>query len=110
MIPKDMKDRIKTKSRQLGFTLAGVTSCEPPPHYNVFENWLNAGGHGKMDYLADEKSRLRRADPKLILPECESILVLGIPYAPPSPREALPKGAGRGVRGNGTSRRVCMGR
>jgi epoxyqueuosine reductase len=36
-----------------------------------------------MDYLADEKSRLRRADPKLILPECESILVLGIPYHPP---------------------------
>ncbi|MCJ7434437.1 MAG: tRNA epoxyqueuosine(34) reductase QueG [Anaerolineales bacterium] len=78
-----LKQAIKNKSRQLGFILAGVTSCEPPLHYDVFENWLNAGQNGTMDYLADEKSRIRRAHPKLILPECESILVLGISYHPP---------------------------
>jgi len=82
--PKDLKERIKVKSRQLGFILAGVTSCEPPLHYDVFENWLNAGLYGTMNYLADEKSRIRRAHPKLILPECESILALGIPYQPPT--------------------------
>jgi len=38
--------------------------------------------HGTMNYLAEVKSRARRADPKQILPECKSILVLGIPYAP----------------------------
>ena len=38
--------------------------------------------HGEMKYLADEKSRSRRADPKLILNECQSILALGIPYIP----------------------------
>lgn len=37
-----------------------------------------------MRYLADETSRARRADPRLILPECQSILVLGTPYHPPS--------------------------
>jgi len=35
-----------------------------------------------MDYLASERSRSRRADPKLILPECKSILVLALPYTP----------------------------
>jgi epoxyqueuosine reductase len=79
-----LKQAIKNKSRQLGFILAGVTSCNPPPHYDVFENWLDTGQHGTMKYLADEKSRLRRAHPKLILPECESILVLGIPYNSPN--------------------------
>lgn len=33
-----------------------------------------------MDYLASERSRIRRADPKQILPECKSILVLALPY------------------------------
>jgi epoxyqueuosine reductase len=35
-----------------------------------------------MNYLAEERSRTRRADPKQILPECKSILVLAIPYSP----------------------------
>jgi epoxyqueuosine reductase len=75
-----LKQSIKEKARQLGFILAGVTSSEPPPHYSTFESWLNAGMHGTMDYLANERSRARRADPKQILPECKSILVLALPY------------------------------
>ena len=82
MDKKDLTEKIKIKSSQLGFTLAGVTSSEPPPHYNVFEEWLNAGKHGTMNYLALERSRTRRADPKQILPECKSILVLALPYQP----------------------------
>lgn len=76
-----LKQAIKEKARQLGFVLAGVTSCEPPPHYSVFESWLNAGRHGTMNYLAEERSRARRSDPKQILPECKSILVLAVPYS-----------------------------
>jgi epoxyqueuosine reductase len=75
-----LKQAIKEKARQLGFILAGVTSCEPPAHYNIFEDWLNSGHHATMDYLASERSRIRRADPKQILPECKSILVLALPY------------------------------
>ena len=40
--------------------------------------------HGTMNYLAEERSRTRRADPKQILPECKSILVLALPYQPSS--------------------------
>ncbi len=78
----DLKQAIKNKARQLGFSLAGVTSSEPPAQYNIFETWLNAGMHGTMNYLAEERSRIRRADPKQILPECKSIIVLAIPYTP----------------------------
>ena len=77
-----LKQAIKEKARQLGFILAGVTSYEPPTHYNIFENWLAQSKHGAMQYLAEERSRLRRADPKQILPECKSILVLALPYQP----------------------------
>src|SRR5918993_5640598 len=85
MIPStDLKERIKEKARQLGFVLAGVTTPEPPPHYSTFENWLAQGQHGTMGYLADERSQTRRADPREILPECKSILVLATPYSSPS--------------------------
>jgi len=86
-VTQDLKQIIKDKSRQLGFILAGVTTPEPPPHYSTFENWLAQGHHGTMEYLASERSRTRRADPRQILPECKSILVLATPYPPPSRAE-----------------------
>lgn len=82
---ENLTQAIKEKVRQLGFVLAGVTSSEPPTHYSTFEAWLNAGQHGTMNYLAEERSRIRRSDPKQILPECKSILVLAIPYTPSIP-------------------------
>ena len=83
-----LKQEITTRARQLGFILAGVTTPDPPPHYSTFENWLAQGHHGTMDYLANERSRARRADPREILPECKSILVLATPYTPPTSRQS----------------------
>ena len=80
---QDLKQKIENKARQLGFILAGVTTPEPPPHISTFENWLAQGHHGTMNYLAEEPSRARRADPRAILPECKSIIVLATPYYPP---------------------------
>jgi epoxyqueuosine reductase len=76
-----LEQSIKNKARQLGFILAGVTSSESLQHYSNFEKWLAEGRHGAMNYLAEERSRTRRADPKQILPECKSVLVLALPYA-----------------------------
>jgi epoxyqueuosine reductase len=94
-VPKDLKERITDKARQLGFVLAGVTTPDPPPHYTTFEDWLAQGRHGTMDYLATERSRARRANPREILPECKSILVLATPYSSPSGRGAS-EGQGEG--------------
>jgi len=85
-VPKSLAQSIKIEARRLGFTLAGITTPDPPPHWSVFENWLAMGRHGQMAYLADERARARRLDPRRLLPECRSILVLGIRYpAPPAP-------------------------
>lgn len=77
-----LKLAIKEKARQLGFILTGVTSSQPLGHFNIFQDWLNKNQHGEMKYLETERSQTRRADPKQILPECKSILVLAIPYSP----------------------------
>ncbi len=52
-----------------------------------------------MGYLAGDRARARRADPRLILPECKSILVLALPYDSPHPFTPVPEGEGNGVRG-----------
>jgi epoxyqueuosine reductase len=91
-----LKQAIKDQARRLGFTLAGVTTPETPAHLSTFERWLDAGRHGDMGYLADNRARARRADLRLILPECKSILVLAAPYADPKPAEAFEKPAPTG--------------
>ncbi len=102
-MPNDLKELIKDKARQLGFFLAGVTTPDPPPHTSTFEQWLAQGYHGTMAYLATERSRTRRANPREIMPECKSILVLATPIQSPSPY-------GRGVRGEGGDRLLRLGR
>ena len=82
-IVSTLKQLILAESRRLGFVLAGVTTPEPPPHAADFEAWLSKRRHASMQYLATGRSRERRADPRLILPACKSILVLAVPYSPP---------------------------
>ncbi len=79
-----LTDQIKAEARRLGFQLVGITTPDPPPHFSIYERWLAAGRHGEMAYLATETARLRRADPREILPECQSILMLGIRCPSPS--------------------------
>jgi epoxyqueuosine reductase len=79
---------VKNEARHLGFTLAGVTTPEPPPHLSAYENWLTLGRYGSMEYLANQRARTCRRDPRLILPECRSILMLGVRY--PYPRTDIP--------------------
>jgi len=74
---------IKAEAQRLGFALAGITSPEAPPHWPVFENWLAQGRHAGMAYLADERARARRREPRQILPGCKSILVLAARYPDP---------------------------
>ena len=80
---KDLRQAIEAEAYRLGFELAGVTTPDPPDHLEIYERWLGAGRHGEMGYLASERARQRRADPRLILPECRSILVLGMRYPAP---------------------------
>jgi len=91
-----LKQAIQQEARRLGFVLAGVTTPEPPPHLSTFEAWLERGRHASMGYIEREGARARRADPRLILPDCKSILVLAVPYSNPktasAPDEAGPHG------------------
>ena len=76
---------VKEEAYRLGFSMVGVSTPAPLPHADVFETWLQQGRHGEMTYLNTPHSRLCRACPNQILPECRSVLVLGSLYpAPPA--------------------------
>jgi len=74
------KQAIAKHARQLGFSLFGVTDAQEPEHFDLFSDWIAEANHGEMEYLATERSLQRRRDPRIILPECRAILVLGTPY------------------------------
>lgn len=78
-----LKSDIAAEAQRLGFSLFGVIEPVTPPHFDVYEDWLERERHGEMDYLATERARERRRDPGLILPGCQSILVLGWPHTAP---------------------------
>lgn len=115
--PLEIKDRIKQQAYSLGFSLAGVTSPDPPPHTDFFQLWLAAGYHGEMGYLANERSRERRADPRAILPGCRSILVLATNYyqgsaaasAPPTADSSQPPAASNQRPATGAFARYAWG-
>ncbi len=81
---------IKAEAQRLGFVLAGITTPAPPAHLAEYQAWLQAGHHAGMTYLASETAKAQRADPCLLLPNCQSIIVLALPYAPTANPPTLP--------------------
>jgi epoxyqueuosine reductase len=80
-------EAIKEKAYELGFSLVGITNCEPLPHEEVFTNWLQQGKHGQMAYLETPHSRQSRANPGRLLEGCQSVVVLGTRYPRPNSAE-----------------------
>ncbi|MGD0709163.1 MAG: tRNA epoxyqueuosine(34) reductase QueG [Anaerolineaceae bacterium] len=90
-------NEIKAEAEHLGFSLVGITTPKGPEHFSFFQSWIDAGNHAGMSYLANPLNVSRRARPSLIMPECHSILALGLPYPNPilNLQEAKPAGTGR---------------
>ena len=81
---KGIKLALIEESRRLGFQLVGITTPDKPHHFEVYKDWLGAGRHAQMAYLAADRAVQRRGNPLLILPECRSILMLGIRHDAPA--------------------------
>ncbi|NMC86714.1 MAG: tRNA epoxyqueuosine(34) reductase QueG [Anaerolineaceae bacterium] len=78
--PESIKEAIKARAFSLGFSLCGITDNSPLESYARYEQWLEKGYHGEMAYLATERHRHMRADPRHLVPWVNSILVLATPY------------------------------
>ena len=67
-------ERIKARALELGFIACGVTHPGPTAHGDRLDDWLSRGYAGTMRYL--HRQARRRKDPRLILPEARSVVVV----------------------------------
>jgi epoxyqueuosine reductase len=67
--------------RAEGFDVIGVTRPEAigkaAPHLH---DWLDSGAHGDMDWM--ERTRERRANPRIVWPGVKRVVMLGLNYGP----------------------------
>ena len=69
---------IKEKAAELGFDLCGVAPVEPFKELAFLKTWLDRGYAGDMQYL--ERSAVRRADVRAVMPSARSVICLGTVY------------------------------
>ena len=75
------KDAIRAKALELGFDSVGFApSSLPPSAQSGLQEFIAAGHHGDMQWMEEKADR--RADPKTLWPDAQSIIVLGHNYAP----------------------------
>jgi epoxyqueuosine reductase len=76
-----LKADLIREAQSLGFDCVGITDPaaigDAGKHFRTF---VEAGGHGDMDWLAARPER--RADPRVLWPEVRSIIMLGVNYGP----------------------------
>jgi epoxyqueuosine reductase len=79
--PSELKAALDREARALGFDCVGVTApdaiAEIARHFHEF---LAAGAHGDMDWLAREPKR--RMDPRTLWADVRSVIMLGVNYGP----------------------------
>jgi epoxyqueuosine reductase len=79
--PADLKTALAGEARALGFDCVGVTdpdaTADAAKHFREF---LDAGAHGDMDWLA--ASPERRTDPRVLWAGVRSVIMLGVNYGP----------------------------
>jgi epoxyqueuosine reductase len=86
---------LRAKARALGFEACGVTSADPPPEMRErLAAWLAEGAEGDMAWMADTFAR--RTDPRALMQNAKSLVMLGLNYGPgDDPRATLAlKGCG----------------
>lgn len=89
----ELKAKLVTFAREVGFDSCRVATCAPPVHAKEFGEWLESGAHGEMGYMqrGDEKRR----DPQKVLPGAKSIIVLALNYFQGPAAETAVATAGR---------------
>jgi epoxyqueuosine reductase len=74
----ELKARLVSLAREVGFDSCRVAACNPPRHVTEFREWLRRGAHGEMSYM--QRGEEKRCDPEKILPGAKSIVVFALNY------------------------------
>ncbi|MEN8663127.1 MAG: tRNA epoxyqueuosine(34) reductase QueG [Lentimonas sp.] len=82
-----IKQRLREESQLLGFHSFGVTTVPIELRKQYYLDWIEAGKHGTMGWMA--RNNDRRLSPDLIVPQAKSIIVLALNYYQPDPQRGF---------------------
>jgi epoxyqueuosine reductase len=81
LAPAELKQKLADEARALGLDCIGVTGPDAIAKAGrYFREFLEAGAHGDMDWLAANPQR--RTDPRVLWPGVRSVIMLGVNYGP----------------------------
>ena len=76
-----LRHAIEGRARELGFDAISFIAAEKLPTERAYQEWLQEGRHGEMDYL--ERYQELRVDPAMMEPGTKSVIVLLTNYRQP---------------------------
>ena len=75
-----LKEKIREAGKELGFSAVGVARADPGPAVEKMREWLAAGCHGEMDYMARHAEL--RAAPSQLHPGTITVISAALDYLP----------------------------
>ena len=91
-----IEPRLKEQARLLGFELVGIAAAAPADGFDRFQEWLDRGYAGEMNYM--HRHAEARRHPSSILADVRSVIMVGLNYSDGSSlpdstsARALPRG------------------
>ncbi len=84
--------RVRARAGELGFEAVGIARADVPleADFARYEAFVDAGMHGEMSWLADDREVRRRLDGEAILAGAKSVICLARRYARDLPEGAPP--------------------
>jgi epoxyqueuosine reductase len=90
-----LKQDLARQARALDFVSCGIApASEDPEHAARLGEWLDAGMHGEMEWIATRAHH--RAGPQALWNEAQAVIALGMSYAPAADPLALEGAPDRG--------------
>src|SRR5437773_668389 len=78
-----LEELLKAQAYGLGFDLVGITTLGPMETAGAFDDWIERGYAGEMEYLP--RGAAKRHDSRLPLPGATSAIVVGLNYGGRTP-------------------------
>jgi len=87
MTPLQLSQSIKQEAKEAGFDLCAICPAQTPAGLDHFHQWLKAGYHGEMEYMAARRDAY--ADPGQVMQGARSIVMLTFGYHTAAPSDPI---------------------
>ncbi len=88
---------IKAKAKILGFSFIGFTEIQQSPHFPNYLDWLKREQYGYLEFLNKAYVVESRREPRQLLKDAKTVIVLGVKYSPSPKRKQSESSNNEGI-------------